>query len=154
MDELAKVNVNGKEYRLKDEEARDESGGYSTYYADAEIPYPMEEGTSYFVAMSKLSNEGNGIKVGDLLISSNSILCEVTAVSQESSRVKLFPITNIGGNGSGGNADFKTNETLIMKDGVLSVNTTNNMEQDNTLPITSAGVYATVGNIEALLKTI
>lgn len=50
--------------------------------------------------------------------------------------------------------DFKPDETLILKDGVLSVNTTNKMEQDNTLPITSAGVFATVGNIEALLKTI
>ena len=55
---------------------------------------------------------------------------------------------------SGGNVDFQTNETLTLKDGVLSVNTTNDMEQDNTLPITSAGVFATVGNIEALLKTI
>ena len=51
-------------------------------------------------------------------------------------------------------SSFTTDETLSLKDGVLSVNTTNNMEQDNTLPITSAGVYATVGNIEALLKTI
>lgn len=55
---------------------------------------------------------------------------------------------------SGGNVDLKTDETLTYKDGVLSVNTTNDMEQDNTLPITSAGVFATVGNIEALLKTI
>lgn len=50
--------------------------------------------------------------------------------------------------------DFETDSTLTLKDGILSVNTTNNMEQDNTLPITSAGVFATVGNIEALLKTI
>lgn len=49
---------------------------------------------------------------------------------------------------------FETDNTLVLKDGILSVNTTNQMEQDNTLPITSAGVYATVGNIEALLKTI
>ena len=49
---------------------------------------------------------------------------------------------------------FVTDETLTLENGVLSVNTTNDMEQDNTLPITSAGVYATVGNIEALLKTI
>ena len=55
---------------------------------------------------------------------------------------------------SSGNVDFRTDETLTLKDNVLSVNTTNNMEQDNTLPITSAGVFATVGNIEALLKTI
>ena len=50
--------------------------------------------------------------------------------------------------------EIQTDNTLTLKDGVLSVNTTDQMEQDNTLPITSAGVYATVGNIEALLKTI
>lgn len=49
---------------------------------------------------------------------------------------------------------FQTDETLTLKNGILSVNTTDKMEQDNTLPITSAGVYTTVGNIEALLKTI
>lgn len=49
---------------------------------------------------------------------------------------------------------FETDNTLVLKDGVLSVNTTDQMEQDNTLPMTSAGVYATVGNIEVLLKTI
>ena len=53
-----------------------------------------------------------------------------------------------------GGVQFKTDETLTLKNGILSVNTTDQMEQDNTLPITSAGVYATVGNIEALLKTI
>ena len=49
---------------------------------------------------------------------------------------------------------LKTDETLIWKDGVLSVNTTADAEQDNTLPMSSAGVYATVGNISQLLKTI
>ena len=55
---------------------------------------------------------------------------------------------------TGSGIDFKIDETLTLKDGVLSVNTTDLMERDNTLPITSAGVYATVGNIEALLNTI
>lgn len=55
---------------------------------------------------------------------------------------------------SGGNVDFQVGETLKLENGVLSVNTTDNVEQDNTLPITSAGVFATVGNIEVLLKTI
>ena len=50
--------------------------------------------------------------------------------------------------------NFETDHTLKLEEGILSVNTTNDMEQDNTLPITSAGVFATVGNIEALLKTI
>lgn len=55
--------------------------------------------------------------------------------------------------GGGGNIAID-NKTLKMQNGVLAVNTTNEMERDNTLPITSAGVYATVGNIEVLLKTI
>lgn len=51
---------------------------------------------------------------------------------------------------------FNTDETLTLdlNTNTLSVNRTNDVEQDNTLPITSAGVYATVGNIESLLKTI
>lgn len=63
---------------------------------------------------------------------------------------------NAGGSGGGGTdiSNLKIGETLKIEDGVLSVNTTNDMEQDNTLPITSAGVFATVGNIEALLRTI
>lgn len=55
-----------------------------------------------------------------------------------------------------GGVDFKTDETLALdpETKILRVNTTDQMEQDNTRPMTSAGVYATVGNIEALLKTI
>lgn len=49
---------------------------------------------------------------------------------------------------------FEAGNGLTLENGVLSVNTTNDMEQDNTLPITAAGVYTAVGNIEALLKTI
>ena len=56
--------------------------------------------------------------------------------------------------GNGNGTAFKTDETLSLKNGILSVNTTDVVAQDNTLPITSAGVFATVGNIEALLKTI
>ena len=62
-------------------------------------------------------------------------------------------INDIEENGTGG-VNFETDESLKLENGILSVNTTNIMEQDNTLPITSAGVYATVGNIEVLLKTI
>lgn len=42
----------------------------------------------------------------------------------------------------------------ITKDGVLSVETTDDAEQDNTKPITSAGVNLVVGNINALLAVI
>ena len=49
---------------------------------------------------------------------------------------------------------FKVGESLKMENGVLSVNTADEVEADNTLPVTSAAVYVTVGNIEALLETI
>ena len=50
--------------------------------------------------------------------------------------------------------NFITDETLTLASGVLSVNTTNDATQDNTLPITSAGVNTIVGNINAFLATL
>lgn len=47
------------------------------------------------------------------------------------------------------------NKTLVYDaNGILKVNTTNETAADNTLPITSAGVYAQLGNIAVLLDTI
>ena len=50
--------------------------------------------------------------------------------------------------------DFETDNSLILKDGILSVNTADAAEPDNTLPITSAAVASSIGNIEVLLSTI
>ena len=43
---------------------------------------------------------------------------------------------------------------LKVVDNVLMVDAAQEVEQDNTLPITSSAVYTTVGNINALLETI
>lgn len=65
------------------------------------------------------------------------------------------PMEPKGGDGEGGSGvAFVTDDTLKLEDGVLSVNTAEKVEQDNTLPVTSAAVYTTVGNIEILLGTI
>ena len=57
--------------------------------------------------------------------------------------------------GEGGGVSFKTDNTLSFdENGVLSVNTAKKVEADNTLPVTSAAVNATVGNIEIILATI
>ena len=45
-------------------------------------------------------------------------------------------------------------DNLKVVNGRLSVDTTSLMEQDNTKPITSGGVYVVVGNINALLEAI
>jgi hypothetical protein len=51
--------------------------------------------------------------------------------------------------------EFEVDEnTMSYQNGVLSVNTADRAEADNTRPITSAAVYAEVGNIEILLQTI
>lgn len=55
---------------------------------------------------------------------------------------------------SGGVQSFRVDETLSFVDGLLSVNTAHEPDPDNTLPITSAAVAATVGNIEILLTKI
>lgn len=62
-----------------------------------------------------------------------------------------FPLPS----GSGGGFPYKLGETLtVVGVNTLEVNTTDTVEQDNTLPITSAAVHTTVGNIEVMLKTI
>lgn len=47
-----------------------------------------------------------------------------------------------------------TDSTLSYEGGVLRVNTAQEPDPDNTLPITSAAVAQTVGNIEIILATI
>ena len=49
---------------------------------------------------------------------------------------------------------IKVGENLSIEEGVLSVETTNNAEEDNTKPMTSAGVYIQLGNINELLEKI
>ena len=62
--------------------------------------------------------------------------------------------TGGGGTGGGGMPFDIDNKTLVVENGVLRVNTVNDVQQDNTQPITSAAVYTTVGNIGAILDTI
>lgn len=63
-----------------------------------------------------------------------------------------------GGGGSGGGGGSSTNwiigDGLILTDNVLSVDTADVMEKDNTKPITSSAVFVEVGNINTLLATI
>lgn len=56
---------------------------------------------------------------------------------------------------SGGGGNYKAGSNIIIgADGTISVDTTTAMEEDNTKPITSSGVYAVVGNIAALLHEL
>ena len=79
-------------------------------------------------------------------------LADLTTEDKSSLVAAINEVRQAGGGGTaytighGLKLDAKTN--------TLSVDTADKMEQDNTLPITSAAVYVEVGNINALLKTI
>jgi len=57
--------------------------------------------------------------------------------------------------GGGGGVGYNIGHGLKVTGGdTLEVDTAEAVEQDNTLPVTSAAVYTEVGNIDALLQTI
>lgn len=67
--------------------------------------------------------------------------------------VKFKSVQQVTAPGEGG-FSYEIGHGLKVENNVLSVNSADGVEQDNTLPITSAAVYATVGNIGAILDTI
>lgn len=79
-------------------------------------------------------------------------LADLTTEDKSSLVAAINEVRRTGGGGTaytighGLKLDAETN--------TLSVDTADKMEQDNTLPITSAAVYVEVGNINALLETI
>ena len=62
--------------------------------------------------------------------------------------VAVSEITQSGGQ------SFKIGNGLKLKNNVLSVDTAEKVEEDNTRPVTSAAVYTEIGNIEALLSVL
>jgi hypothetical protein len=126
-----------------------------TGYKEYVIDFKIGDGTTHSVPLNVPIGENGGYYTPKIeQISNSEIKISYTPSMSDMPAVEPVTVELTAGQGSGGNVDFTTDETLTLKNGVLSVNTTNDMEQDNTLPITSAGVFATVGNIEALLKTI
>ena len=54
----------------------------------------------------------------------------------------------------GESVSFTTDNSLTLENDVLKVNTADAVEANNNLPVTSAAVYAVLGDIESLLSTI
>lgn len=84
----------------------------------------------------------------DILIAGKNIIIEGNTINAADSAATWEGLNN---------KPFQTlsaDEFLVDESGKLKIYTTNDAEQDNTKPITSAGVYTVVGNIDALLKVI
>lgn len=65
-----------------------------------------------------------------------------------------FNVSVRAGGGGGGGYQIGDGLKLDAETNTLSVDTADTVEKDNTKPVTSAAVYAEVGNINALLATI
>ena len=81
-------------------------------------------------------------------------LADLTTKDKSSLVAAINEVRQTGGGGGGTAYTIGHGLKLDAKTNTLSVDTADKMEQDNTLPITSAAVYVEVGNINALLKTI
>ena len=134
MADLSKFKINGVDYDLKDPTARQNSGvgGNTVYYMDLAAEYPKPDSEIYFnsVTLSALSNNGAGIKIGDIIVASNGTLCKVTSVSDTT--VGYDAIGTITGDGntsdSGGKADFVVQDTPPEDTSVLWVDPTDNSD--------------------------
>lgn len=109
--------------------------------------------TAVYVANNATSVATNAKSTADstaqgLNTLSKSVTENAEAIAEIDKRVENLEESNESG------TSFTTDETLTLKDGVLSVNRAFEVEQDNTLPITSAAVYTEIGNIDVLLQTI
>ncbi len=121
---------------------------------DAQEQISEEERKALQAQIGELVNLSTGNK-GDLVSAINEIY-RLNGGELDPAIVENAVKEYLEANPPSGGVDFEVDETLSLdpETKILRVNTTNSMEQDNTRPITSAGVFATVGNIEALLKTI
>jgi hypothetical protein len=88
------------------------------------------------------------------VLSAVGSLSELATLDKSSIVAAINEVYRTGGGGGSGGAFADIDNTLRIQDGVLGVNTADKVEGDNTLPITSAAVHTTVGNIEVLLSTI
>ena len=83
---------------------------------------------------------------------------EIKAVQPLSGEIKenhtLSADMSICFSDGGSGMNYIIGDGLKVEGRVLSVDTTNVVEEDNTKPVTSVAVHVQLGNVEALLKSI
>lgn len=81
-------------------------------------------------------------------------LADLTTEAKDNLVAAINEAAQSGGSGSGTHYRIGSGLKLDPATHTLSVDAADAAEQDNTKPITSAAVYAEVGNINALLATL
>ena len=74
-------------------------------------------------------------------------------IDDDTVRISFTPRMPSRGDAAEG-AIYTPGENISIENNIISVLTTDDVEEDNTKPITSAGVHVQIGNIQVLLDTI
>lgn len=141
---------------------------------DTELHFAYSGDTSAIVVLSYLEGESGAIlcDVPNMLLQRNGVLTIYIYPDEATvERTQLYVLTRprpedyvyedyhdlvvrIEKLEDSGMSGLTEGDNIKIKNGVISVITTGDVEQDNTRPLTSAGAYVVVGNIEALLSQI
>lgn len=119
----------------------------------------QESGTSYYTLLSRYKAGVPGDELVPRKATGQDGFSPIAKVTQTETGA-VITITDKTGTTTatvtnGGSATpYEIGSGLRLDDNVLSVDTATDVEEDNTRPITSAAVYAEIGNINAILATI
>ena len=114
----------------------------------------LESSDEYGLLLDAISKaKAATVTVGEVSTLEPDQLATVTNTGTDTDAILNFGIPR-GENGSGGGTSYEIGDGLKLEGNKLSVDTAAEVEQDNTKPVTSAAVYAQIGNIAALLADI
>ena len=122
----------------------DDAGGYTKVQQDFVVHKRAKPAGYVYTPTDQMTLQTIQRQIGDL--------ADLTTEAQDT----LVAAINEAARSGGGGTKYQIGNGLILdaKTNTLAVDTADAVERDNTKPITSAGVYLEIGNINALLATI
>lgn len=122
----------------------DDAGGYTKVQVDFAVHKRARPTDYVYTPTEHAGFDRLRAEIGDL-----------DDLTTENKSTIVAAINEVARSGGGG-TKYQIGSGLILdaKTNTLSVDTADAVERDNTKPITSAGVYLEIGNINALLATI
>lgn len=122
----------------------DDTGGYTEVQVDFAVHKRARPSDYVYTPTEHVGFDRLRAEIGDL--------ADLTTTAKDT----LVAAINEAARSGGGGTKYQIGNGLILdaKTNTLAVDTADAVERDNTKPITSAGVYLEIGNINALLATI
>lgn len=122
----------------------DDAGGYTKVQVDFAVHKRARPSDYVYTPTEHAGFDRLRAEIGDL--------ADLTTTAKDT----LVAAINEAARSGGGGTKYQIGNGLILdaKTNTLSVDTASAVERNNTKPITSAAVYAEVGNINALLATL